>query len=173
VKKQRKETPRPRIRTRGTDFHTIENPPQNTPLTSYQLEVREKLAQVRPASDKLIRKEEFRKRKNVQIQIRRRVLRNQKYAGLTPKQREALKLCYQRYSKDPKVSIFTSIPKGTLRKYLREQPERFLIHGKMNRNRPALCRVGKRILISVDALHSFLKTKEMVPASVIEYPRAA
>lgn len=71
------------------------------------------------------------------------------------------------------ASIFTSIPKGTLRKYLREQPERFLIHGKMNRTRPALCRVGKRILISVDTLHSFLKTKEMVPASVIEYPRAA
>ena len=62
------------------------------------------------------------------------------------------------------ASIFTSIPKGTLRKYLREQPERFLIHGKMNRTRPALCRVGKRILISVDALHSFLKTKEMLGA---------
>jgi hypothetical protein len=67
------------------------------------------------------------------------------------------------------ASIFTSIPKGTLRKYLREEPERFLIHGKMNRTRPALCRVGKRILISVDALHSFLKTKEMVPASVYSF----
>ena len=67
------------------------------------------------------------------------------------------------------ASIFTSIPKGTLRKYLREEPERFLIHGKMNRNRPALCRVGKRILISVDALHSFLKTKEMVPAKVYSF----
>ena len=67
------------------------------------------------------------------------------------------------------ASIFTSIPKGTLRKYLREQPERFLIHGKMNRTRPALCRVGKTILISVDALHSFLKTKEMVPAAVYHF----
>lgn len=62
--------------------------------------------------------------------------------------------------------IFTGIPKGTLRKYLREQPARFLIHGRINRKRPAVCRVGKRILISVEALHSFLKTKEMVPAAV-------
>ncbi|OGW79631.1 MAG: hypothetical protein A3G33_07520 [Omnitrophica bacterium RIFCSPLOWO2_12_FULL_44_17] len=71
------------------------------------------------------------------------------------------------------ASIFTSIPKGTLRKYLRYEPERFLIHGKVNRSRPALCRVGKRILISVEALHSFLKTKEMIPARLIEYARAA
>lgn len=67
------------------------------------------------------------------------------------------------------ASIFTSIPKGTIRKYLREEPERFLIHGRVNRRRPALCRVGKRILISVDAIHSFLKTKEMRPAVVNRY----
>ncbi len=67
------------------------------------------------------------------------------------------------------ASIFTSIPKGTIRKYLREEPERFLIHGKVNRRRPALCRVGKRILISVDEIHSFLKTKEMIPAVMNRY----
>ncbi|GEM_PF-6270731 len=61
------------------------------------------------------------------------------------------------------ASVFTSIPKGTLRKYLRGEPERFLIHGRNNRRRPAVCRVGKRIIISVEALHSFMKTKEMRP----------
>ena len=71
------------------------------------------------------------------------------------------------------ASLFTSIPKGTLRKYLRTEPERFLIRGKVHRTRPALCRVGKRILISVEALHAFLKTKEMVPARVVEYSQAA
>ena len=71
------------------------------------------------------------------------------------------------------ASIFTCIPKGTIRKYLREEPERFLIHGKVNRRRPALCRVGKRILISVDAIHSFLKTKEMRPAVMHRYDAGA
>lgn len=65
-----------------------------------------------------------------------------------------------------RASVFMSIPKGTIRKYLREQPERFLIGGRINRRRPAICRVGKRILISVESLHSFLKTKEMIPAEV-------
>ena len=72
-----------------------------------------------------------------------------------------------------RASMFTSIPKGTLRKYLREEPERFLIGGKMNRRKPAVCRVGKRILISVDALHAFLKTKEILPAELNDYDRAA
>ena len=67
------------------------------------------------------------------------------------------------------ASIFTSIPKGTIRKYLREEPERFLIHGRVNRKRPALCRVGKRILISVESIHSFLKTKEIKPVALNHY----
>jgi len=71
------------------------------------------------------------------------------------------------------ASVFTSIPKGTLRKYLRSEPERFLIHGRMNRRRPAVCRVGKRILISVEALHSFLKTKEMLPVGLHLHEDAA
>ena len=71
------------------------------------------------------------------------------------------------------ASLFTSIPKGTLRKYLRTEPERFLIRGSLHRKRPAVCRVGKRILISVEALHSFLKTKEMVPVELNQYDRAA
>jgi len=78
-----------------------------------------------------------------------------------------------------RASIFTSIPKGTLRKYLREEPERFLFGRKRNAKRPALCRVGKRILIAVEALHAFMKTKEMIPATLRlyasedPYPRAA
>ena len=71
------------------------------------------------------------------------------------------------------ASVFTCIPKGTLRKYLREQPERFLTGGRINRRRPAVCRVGKRILISVEAIHAFLKTKEILPVEVIQYARAA
>lgn len=101
MEKKREEIRRPRTRTRATDFHSIENPSHNTPLTPYQLEVKEKLARSPSSLDRLIRREEFLKKKKAQIQIRRRVLRNQRYAGLTPKQREALRLCYQRYSKNP------------------------------------------------------------------------
>ena len=72
-----------------------------------------------------------------------------------------------------RASVFTSIPKGTLRKYLREQPEGFLVGGKISRKRPAVCRVGKRILISVEALHAFMKTKERVPAAVNPFREAA
>jgi hypothetical protein len=71
------------------------------------------------------------------------------------------------------ASIFTRIPKGTLRKYLKHEPERFLIGGRMNRKRSAVCRVGKRILISVDALHAFLKTKEVLPTRINYYREAA
>jgi len=72
-----------------------------------------------------------------------------------------------------KASAFTCIPKGTLRKYLRTEPERFLIYGRNNRRRPAVCRVGKRILISVEALHSFMKTKEMRPVGVNRFGKVA
>ena len=101
MEEHQKEPPKPRTRTRETDFHAIENPPQDTPLTPFQQKVREKL-KVRPHSDTLIRQEELRKKKNAEIQIRRRVMRNQKYAGLTPKQQQALKLGYHRFSKDSK-----------------------------------------------------------------------
>ena len=89
------------------------------------------------------------------------------------KQIQTLVIAPEGYLDLDRASTFTCIPKGTLRKYLREQPERFLIKGRMNRKRPAVCRVGKRILISVDGLHAFLKTKELIPAIVNQYREAS
>ncbi len=101
MEKEREKSKGPRTRTRQTDFHKIENPSQNTELSGYELEVREKLAEGLSPLDQMIQEEKEFEKKKAEIQIRRRVLRNRKYAGLTAKQWECLKLRYQRYSRDP------------------------------------------------------------------------
>ncbi len=56
--KKRTGTKRPRTRTRPTDFHGIENPPQGRELSGYELEVREKLAEGLSPLDQMIEEEE-------------------------------------------------------------------------------------------------------------------
>lgn len=98
-------TKRPRIRTRQTDFQSIENPLQDTELSGYELEAREKLAGRLSPLDQMIAEEEALERKKAGIQIRRWIHRNRKYAGLSPKQWACYRLWEGRYSKDSKKKV--------------------------------------------------------------------
>lgn len=105
MEQERDDSKRPRTRTRQTDFHRIENPLQGTELSGYELEVREKLAEGLSPLDRMVAEEEALEKRKADIQIRRWIHRNRKYAGLTPKQGVCYRLWESRYSEDSKKKV--------------------------------------------------------------------